>query len=251
MMKNVFKTIPTIPPKSLNKKKAKKKTEEYISIIRERQHILYAQSKYSLLIIFQGTDASGKDGATKTVFSSVNPQGVSVTCFKRPSALELSYDFLWRTHREVPPRGMIKVFNRSQYEDVLSPVIDGVIDTKEMKRRFDHINNFERVLEEGGTKILKFYLHISEDEQKARFEERLVNPLKFWKFSPSDAETAKKWPEYKKQYQRIFDECDDIPWNIIPSDKNWYKEYLIAKKVAETLLALDLKFPNLIPQPKK
>lgn len=244
-MKNIFKTIPTAPPKSLNKKKIKKKTEEYIAIIRERQHILYAQSKYSILIVIQGLDGSGKDGATKAVFSSVNPQGVSVTSFKKPTELELSYDFMWRIHQEVPRKGMIKIFNRSHYEDVLVPMANRVIERSELKRRFDHINNFEKLLEENGTKILKFYLHISEKEQALRFEERLSNPLKNWKFNPSDTETAKQWPEYKMAYQNTFNHCNKIPWHIVPADKNWYKEYLIAKKVAETLLDLDLKFPSL------
>lgn len=244
-MKN-FTKIPTTPPSSLKKEKIKEKTKKYIKIIQERQHILYAQSKFSILIVLQGMDGSGKDGATKTVFSSVNPQGVSVTSFKRPSALELSYDFLWRIHREVPPRGMIKIFNRSHYEDVLVPVVNEYIDRKETKRRFDHINNFEKILEENGTKVLKFYLHISEEEQTSRFEERLTNPLKHWKYNPSDVETAKKWPQFRMAYQDIFDNCDEIPWIIVPSDKNWYKEYIIAKKVAETLLDLELTFPNLI-----
>jgi PPK2 family polyphosphate:nucleotide phosphotransferase len=197
------------------------------------------------VIVLQGMDASGKDGATKAIFSSVNPQGVSVTSFKKPSDLERSYDFMWRIHKEVPPKGMIKIFNRSHYEDVLVPMANRAIDTKELKRRFGHINDFERLLEENGTKVLKFYLHISEEEQAERFKERLTNPMKNWKYNPSDSETAKKWPEYRVAYQNTFNYCSEIPWHIIPSDKNWYKEYLIAKKVAEVLLDLNLKFPNL------
>ena len=242
-----FLQLSTLPPKDLNKKKIKKETQKYIEIIQERQHILYAQSKHSILIVLQGMDAGGKDGAIKTVFSSVNPQGVSVACFKKPTALELSYDFLRRIHLEAPARGMIKIFNRSHYEDVLSPVVNKIIDKKEAKRRFDHINNFEKLLEENGTRILKFYLHISEKEQAARFQERLTNPLKQWKYNPSDKETAKQWPEYRKAYKDIFNNCNEIPWEIVPSDKNWYKEYLVAKKVAKTLLDLDLFFPTLAP----
>ena len=244
-MKNIFKTVSTTPQKSLDKKKIKKKTEEYIAIIRERQHILYAQSKYSLLIVIQGLDGSGKDGATKAVFSSSNPQGVSVTSFKKPTELELSYDFMWRIHQEVPRKGMIKIFNRSHYEDVLVPMANRAIKNDELKQRFNHINNFEALLEENGTKVLKFYLHISEKEQARRFGERLSNPLKNWKFNPSDTETAKQWPEYRMAYQNTFNNCNKVPWNIVPADKNWYKEYLISKKVAETLLDLDLKFPSL------
>lgn len=245
-----FTQIPTTPPKNLKKKEIKKETEKYIQIIREKQHILYAQSKYSILIVLQGMDGSGKDGATKTVFSSVNPQGVSVSCFKKPSPQELSYDFLRRIHLEVPAKGMIKIFNRSHYEDVLVPVVNNLIDKKETKKRFDHINNFERLLEDSGTKVLKFYLHISEEEQAARFKERLENPLKQWKHNPGDAETAKQWPEYRKAYQDIFENCNESPWEIVPSDKNWYKEYLVAKKVAETLLDMKLFFPTLVPSKK-
>src|SRR3990167_6415028 len=170
--------ILTIPSKKISKKHAKKETAKYIEIIRERQHVLYAQSKYSLLIVFQGMDASGKDGATKAIFSSVNPQGVTVTNFKKPTLLELSYDFMWRVHKETPAKGMIKVFNRSHYEDVLVPMANRTITNHELKNRFEHINNFEKLLEENGTKVIKFYIHISQKEQSRRFEERLTNPMK-------------------------------------------------------------------------
>jgi PPK2 family polyphosphate:nucleotide phosphotransferase len=244
-MKKVFKNISTVPASHLDKKKIKAETAKYIEIIRERQHILYAQSKYSLLIVLQGMDASGKDGATKAIFSSVNPQGVSVTSFKKPTELELSYDFLWRIHKEIPQKGIIKIFNRSHYEDVLVPMAHKLLDTKTIQKRFDHINNFESLLEENGTKILKFYLHISEEEQTKRFEERLSNPDKNWKYNSSDADTARKWPEFRTAYQNVFDNCNNIPWTIVPSDKNWYKEYVIAKKVASVLSDLDLSFPKL------
>jgi PPK2 family polyphosphate:nucleotide phosphotransferase len=244
-MKNVFKTISTTPKKNVNKKKIQEETKKYIQIIREKQHILYAQNKHSLLIILQGTDCSGKDGATKAIFSSVNPQGVSVTSFKKPTDLERSYDFMWRIHKEVPAKGMIKIFNRSHYEDVLVPMANRTIEQKEAHRRFNHINDFEKLLEENGTIVLKFYLHISQEEQSKRFEERLTDPMKNWKFNPSDTETAKQWPEYRMAYANVFTHCNATPWHIIPSDKNWYKEYLIAKKIAKTLTDLDLKFPNL------
>ena len=245
-MENIFKSVSTNPAKHLSKKKLKEETEQYKKIIREQQHVLYAQSKYSILVILQSLDAGGKDGATKAIFSSVNPQGVSVTSFKKPSEIELAHDFLWRVHKEVPERGMIKIFNRSHYEDVLVPAVNKTIDKKELKRRYEHINNFERLLEENGTKVLKFYLHISEEEQRKRFQERLSNPLKNWKYNPADTETAKQWPQYRKAYADVFENCNEVEWNIVPSDKNWYKEYIISKKVAETLLDLKLKFPNLV-----
>lgn len=244
-MKNIFTNTSTLPPKSLNKEKIKAKTQKYIEIIRERQHILYAQNKYSLLIILQSMDCGGKDGATKAIFTSVNPQGVSVTSFKKPSEVELSHDFLWRVHKEVPLRSMIKIFNRSHYEDLLIPMVYGTQDKKIINRRIDYINNFEKLLEDNNTIVIKFYLHISQQEQSKRFKERLSDPTKNWKYNPGDDETAKHWPAFRKAYQRIFDCCNEIPWNIIPTDKNWYKEYLIAKKVAEVLLFFDLQFPTL------
>ena len=235
----------TKPPKGTDKEYIKDETKKYIKIIQERQHILYAQSKYSLLIVLQGMDASGKDGAIKAIFTSVNPQGVSVTSFKKPTEIESKHDFLWRIHKEVPEKGMIKIFNRSHYEDVLITKVNGWIDDKEAKRRYEHINNFEKLLEDNGTKILKFYLHISKEEQAKRFEERLTNPLKNWKYNPEDLKTSQKWDEYMKAYSYAFEYCREPDWHIIPSDKNWYKEYLIAKKVAETLQKLNLKFPKL------
>jgi len=244
-MRNVFRTISTFPPKSLNKNKVKLKTEEYKLKIRERQHILYAQSKYSLLLIFQGLDASGKDGATNAVFSSVNSQGVSVTSFKKPNDIELSHDFMWRIHQEVPQKGLIKVFNRSHYEDILIPSVYGTLDTKTIKKRYDYINSFENMLIDSGTIVLKFYLHISQEQQAIRFKERLSNPMKNWKYNPSDTETAKHWPEFKKVYQNIFDKCNDVPWIIVPSDKNWYKEHLIVKTIAKELQKLNLEYPKL------
>jgi PPK2 family polyphosphate:nucleotide phosphotransferase len=240
-----FTKLSTLPPSSLKKDKIKEKTQKYIDIIREHQNILYAQNKYSILIVLQGLDGSGKDGATKAVFSFVNPQGISISSFKKPTELELAHDFLWRIHKEVPQKGIIKIFNRSHYEDVLVPTVNKWIDEKETNKRFEHINNFEKLLEDSGTVVLKFYLHISEEEQAKRLQERLVDPTKQWKHNPGDKETAKQWPEYRKAYQDIFYNCNEVPWQIIPADKNWYKEYLIAKRVAEALLDLDLKFPKL------
>jgi len=240
-----IKATSTKPPKDTDKEHVKEETKKYIKIIQERQHILYAQSKYSLLIVFQGMDASGKDGATKAIFTSVNPQGVSVSSFKKPTEIEMNHDFLWRVHKEVPEKGMIKIFNRSHYEDVLITKVNGWIDNKEAKKRYEHINNFERLLEDNGTKILKFYLHISQEEQAKRFQERLTNPLKNWKYNLEDLKTSQKWDEYMEAYSYAFEYCNEPKWHIIPADKNWYKEYLIAKEVAETLQKLDLKFPKL------
>ena len=246
-MKNIFEEISTHPSKKDKEKKHKlqKQTEKYVEKIRELQHVLYAENKHSLLIVLQGMDASGKDGATKAVFASVNPQGVSVKSFKKPTELELSHDFLWRIHQECPETGMIKVFNRSHYEDLLVPMVYGGVSAQALQRRVEYINSFERMLHDNKTTILKFYLHVSEKEQQKRFEERLTNPEKNWKFNKADMETAKLWPSFRRAYQRVFDECGETPWHIIPSDENWYKKYLITKKVAETLESLDLQYPKL------
>ena len=146
---------------------------------------------------------------------------------------------------EVPEKGMIKIFNRSHYEDVLVTRVNGLIDSQEVKKRIKHINDFEKLLTESGTVVLKFYLHISEKEQAKRFHERLEDPNKQWKFNPSDITTAKQWPQYREAYQDVFDTCNDVPWTIVPSDENWYKEYIIAKTVSKALENMKLEFPSL------
>lgn len=238
-------TISTLAPIGFEKEKTKKETQHLTSAIHERQKILYAQGKYSLLIIFQGLDASGKDGLISKVFSGINPLGCFVKAFKKPTEEERSHDFLWRIHRYTPARGMIHIFNRSQYEDVLVPRVEKWIDANEVKKRFQHINNFENMLTDSGTTILKFYLHISREEQHRRLEERKTNPKKFWKHNDEDWETAKKWNRYMEAYEDIFHHCSPVPWTIVPSDQNFYKEYLVAKIIKESLETLDLKYPGL------
>lgn len=178
----------------------------------------------------QGMDASGKDGAIRDVFKGVNPMGVRVFSFKKPTEEELDHDFLWRIHKCTPPKGMMHVFNRSHYEDVLIVRVHKWIDEKTVKKRFKIINAFEELLQERGTAILKFYLHISQEEQQKRFLERQTNPAKMWKFNHQDLEEAKLWNDYMDCYEDVFEECNEVPWNIIPADHNFYKEYLIAKK---------------------
>lgn len=240
-----FTDLATTPPKSLKKEQVIKKTKKFVETIHMEQHKLFAEHKRSLLIILQGMDASGKDGVIKQIFSSVNPQGVSVASFKKPSFIELSHDFLWRIHNEVPAKGMIKIFNRSHYEDILVPSVNKTITDDNLKSRARMINEFEEHLVREGTVILKFYLHISKDEQKIRLEERISNKLKQWKYNASDFETRKNWDKYMKTYQFIFKSCNKVKWTIIPSDKNWYKEYLVAKLVAETLTKMKLKLPEI------
>ncbi len=186
--------ISTRAPQNLNKKSIKAHTKELTKELDELQNKLYAESKWSLLVILQGMDASGKDGAVKQVFSSVNPQGIRVKSFKEPTKKELAHDFLWRVHRHTPARGKIQIFNRSHYEDVLVTRVLGLTNDETAQKRFRIINEFERLLQERGTQILKFYLHLSEEEQQERFQDRLNNPRKHWKFNPNDLKSATDWP---------------------------------------------------------
>lgn len=238
--------IDTLPAKSIDKDDCEKATKKYIDALSELQNVLFAQQKFSLLVILQGMDASGKDGVIKEVFSGVNPMGCHVQGFKKPTEEEMSHDFLWRIHRNMPAKGMIQIFNRSHYEDVVIQKVHKWVDDDTIQRRYDHINAFEKLIQENGTVILKFYLHVSQKEQLERLEERLSDPRKMWKYNANDIEESKRWPEYMDAYETAFNKCSpEIPWNVIPSDKNWYKEYLIAKKIVETLQALDLKYPEL------
>lgn len=241
-----LKKLSTRAPKEFNKEQTKKETERYVAEIGELQKVLFAQSKYSLLVVLQGMDASGKDGALAAVFEAVNPLGCSVKAWKAPSTEERAHDFLWRIHKETPERGMIKIFNRSHYEDVLVPAVEKWIDEKTTKQRFRHINAFESLLEDNNTVVLKFYLHVSQDEQHERLLERKTNPDKYWKHNDGDWETAKKFGRYQEAYNKLFRACNNPEWVIVPADQNWYKEYLIAKTIAGAMRKLKLEYPKLI-----
>lgn len=246
MSKYDLEKISTNPPKDADKDKIKEKTSEFIKEIEELQDVMFAENKRSMLIVLQGLDGSGKDGAIKKVFSGVNPEGMNVKSFKEPTREELEHDFLWRIHQNAPAKGMIQVFNRSHYEDVVETRILGLIDDDTAERRFKHINHFEKLLQDTGTVILKFYLHISEEEQFERLKERQTNPKKFWKYNPEDFDKAKNRHRYKKYYEEVFENCSpDIPWIIVPTDHNWYKEYIVAKEVASAMKDMDLKYPGL------
>lgn len=241
-----LKEISTRAPEDLNKSDIKKETKGLIKKLTDLQNLLYAESKHSVLVILQGMDASGKDGAVRKVLGRLNPQGVVVASFKKPTELELSHDFLWRIHQNVPAKGMIQVFNRSHYEDVLVTRVNGIIDDETAKQRFEDINNFEKLLiTQAGTIIFKFYLHISEEEQKERLQERIDNPKKHWKFDQADFEKAKEWKAYHKYYEKVFENCNKVPWEIVPADQNWYKEYFIAKTLVKRLENLNMQYPSL------
>lgn len=239
--------ISTRAPKDFNKTDIKENVlPKMYAEIDELQNLLYAESRHSLLIIIQGMDASGKDGLVRDVFSHVNPNGVVVHSFKVPTDLELSHDFLWRIHSKVPPKGMIHVFNRSQYEDVLVTRVHGIVSDELAQKRMKAINDFEQLLtEHNNTTVLKFYLHISPEEQMERLKERLTIPSKMWKYNQTDIIEAQSWDRYMAYYEDVFAKCNAVPWNIIPSDQNWYKCYLVADKILQTLRSFDMKYPGL------
>ncbi len=238
--------ISTRAPSGTDKDEYKKKTTALLQELDELQNLLYAQSKYSVLIVIQGMDASGKDGLIKDVFGSMNPQGVTVKSFKVPTAEEAAHDFLWRIHQHVPAKGMITVFNRSHYEDILVTRVHDLCDDKTAEERVKAINNFEQLLSlHNHTIILKLYLHVSREEQHKRLEERMEIPRKMWKYNANDFKEAELWEHYMKYYEFAFEKCNKIPWHIIPSDQNWYKSFLVASLLHNHLSTLDMKYPGL------
>ena len=245
-MKASLGEISTRAPKDFEKSETKAKLEKIKEKLQELQNLLFAENRHSLLVIIQGMDASGKDGAVKNVFSSMNPMGVNVTSFKVPTEEELSHDFLWRIHRNSPAKGIIQVFNRSHYEDVLVARVHKLADDETIQKRMDAINNFEQLLvDHNNTSILKFYLHVSRDEQQERLRERISDVTKQWKYNENDFLEATLWEAYMNAYEACFKNCSKIPWTIVPSDQNWYKEYLIASSVLETLKNLKMRFPGI------
>jgi PPK2 family polyphosphate:nucleotide phosphotransferase len=241
-----LKEISTRAPKDWDKEETKAKTTQILEQLDDLQNLLFAESKHAVLIVLQGMDASGKDGAIRKVLSTLNPQGVNVKSFKVPTEEELSHDFLWRVHRVTPSKGTIQIFNRSHYEDVLVTRVHKWIDDKTAKKRMKAINDFEQLLQEhNSTTILKFYLHISPEEQEQRLKERIHDPTKQWKYNENDFEEAKLWNDYMAAYEDCFEHCNDVPWTIVPADQNWYKEHLIAHTLFKALEKLDMKFPGL------
>lgn len=237
--------IDTNPSNSVDKGEIKKEWKELNKRMVDYQKKMNAQGEYSLLIIFQGMDASGKDGATRRVLEGVNPSGIHVKSFKKPTDEEFAHDFLWRIHQHTPAKGMVQVFNRSHYEDILVPSVLGYIPDEVIDERYEMINQFERFLEHNGTKVLKFFLHVSKEEQLERLNERINNPEKHFKHNDGDWETREHWDEYMEVYQSIFERCNEIPWHIIPSDQNWYKTNLITQKIIEAFESMELEWPAL------
>lgn len=212
----------------------------------ELQYLMYAEHRNALLIVLQGMDAAGKDGTIRHVMTGLNPQGCRVTPFKTPSREEADHDFLWRVHRAIPLKGDIAIFNRSHYEDVLIARVRKLVPKEVWSRRYEQINQFEGLLKENGVTVVKFFLHISKDEQKKRFEERLKDPTKQWKLAAGDFESRKYWDEYMAAYEDALARCstDAAPWYIIPADRKWVRNLAVSHIVVETLEALKMKFPK-------
>ena len=208
--------INTRAPKELDKKETKERSEKLIEELSELQNLLYAENKHSVLVVIQGMDGSGKDGLIRNVFGKLNPQGVTVRSYKAPTGEELSHDFLWRIHSHAPARGMIQIFNRSHYEDILVTRVHKWCDDKTARKRMKAINDFERLLQEhNNTHILKFYLHVSPEEQRDRLAERIKDPAKMWKYNANDFEEAKLWDIYMQMYEDCFNNCNDPAWTVV------------------------------------
>jgi PPK2 family polyphosphate:nucleotide phosphotransferase len=210
------------------------------------QDVLYADRRFAVLIVLQGMDTAGKDGTVKHVMSGVNPSGCEVIPFKPPTEEEAAHDFLWRVHRHTPRRGHITIFNRSHYEDVLVPRVHRTVPRATLKARYRQINDFERLLVENGTVILKFFLHISRREQAARLRARLTDPTKAWKFSEADVRERRLWHAYQRAYEHLLTRCGTAhaPWHVIPSDHKWYRNLAVAEVIVDTLEGLDLRYPK-------
>lgn len=225
---------------------AAQETEHYNRRLRALQEVLYAENKRSLLICLQAMDTGGKDGIINHVLAAMNPQGCRVQHFRRPSAEEASHDFLWRAHRVAPARSEVVIFNRSHYEDVLIVRVHGLVPEEAWSERYERINEFERTLADSGTEILKFYLHISSEEQLARFKGRLDDPTKHWKISEADYAERKLWPQYMAAYEEALSRCSTAraPWFVIPSNHKWFRNLAVARIVVEHLEGLGLTYPK-------
>lgn len=228
-----------------NEKRAEEETDHLQEEMFSLQERLYAEGNQSLLIVFQAMDAGGKDGAIKKVFQGINPQGVRVASFKAPSPEELAHDFLWRIHQHTPPKGYIGIFNRSHYEDVLIVRVNALALRAVWEKRYDHINHFEQLLADSGTRIIKFFLHISKEEQKERFQERLDKPEKQWKFSLGDLLVRERWNDYVEAYEDALTRCNTpyAPWCIVPANRKWYRDLVVTSAIVDILKEMNPSYP--------
>jgi PPK2 family polyphosphate:nucleotide phosphotransferase len=243
--------IRTRAPKGLEKEDIKRKTEHMARRIGDLQHILYAEKKHNLLVVFQGMDASGKDGATRKVFSCCTPTGIDAFPFRKPTEEEFAHDFLWRINKRAPAKGNIQIFIRSHYEDILIQRVHKWIDEDRVAERIRAINAWERLIEkDNNTTVLKFYLHISPEKQKEKLQERIDNPRKHWKHNDDDWKEAELWDKYMFCYEDAINRSE-IPWSIAPSDQRWYRDYFIAEKIVTTLESLHPHLPSFSTPPEK
>ncbi len=238
--------IPTTAPENLNKKEVREETEKLVTRLGELQRVMYAQKRHSALVVLQGMDASGKDGAVENVFDACAPMGLEVVSFKKPSEEEFMHDFLWRIHKHAPERGMINIFVRSHYEDILIQRVHKWITEDRVEKRMQSINAFEQLLAyDNHTEVFKFYLHISKEQQQIELQQRLDEPEKYWKHNDGDWREREMWSDYMRCYEDAINRCSAIPWTIVPVDQRWYRDYVIAKTMVERLEKLDMKYPPL------
>ena len=232
-----------------NRPAAERQLADDVAHIKTMQEMMFAQSKYSALVVLQAMDTGGKDGVVRHVFGPLDAQGVTVTSFKRPTPIELLHGYLWRIHSVAPARGQLAVFNRSHYEDVLVVRVHEWVERARLDQRYDQINDFERYLVQNDTSVVKFFLHISKDEQKRRLQARLDDPTKHWKFEHGDLDARKLWDNYMKAYELALSRCstNEAPWYVIPADRKWVRNALVARILRLTLERLDLRYP---PAPK-
>lgn len=237
---------PTRENSSFDKEVGHEMLKRMTERLNDLQELLFAEHRRSLLVVMQAMDAGGKDSTIRKVFGPLNPQGVRVSNFKGPTSTELTHDYLWRIHAECPGHGMIGVFNRSHYEDVLIARVKNLVPKTRWKKRFDHINAFEKMLADEGTHIVKFFLHISNDYQKRRLQRRLDRPNKHWKFDPADLEERKRWDAYQQAYGEAIGRCaaKHAPWYVLPAERKWYRCLLMAKVLVDTLEGLAMKYPK-------
>lgn len=229
-----------------DKAAAKARLKEDAAAIDALQDRLYAEGKRALLVVLQGTDTSGKDGTIRAVFNTCGPLGVTVASFRAPSAVELAHDYLWRIHQACPARGLIGIFNRSHYEDVLVVKVKKLASPEAIERRYDEINQFEKLLNDSGTRILKFMLHISKEEQAERLRARVADPEKHWKFNPGDLADRVLWDDFMATYETAISRCSTphAPWHVIPSDRKWARNAAIARIVRDTLEDMNPQYPK-------
>lgn len=238
-------TLLTGPPENVDKKDLKKTTDKLVDRLGELQNVLMAQQKHSVLVIFQGMDASGKDGAVRKVFKECHPNGISVHSFKKPTDEEFAHDFLWRVHKHTPAKGIIQIFNRSHYEDVLIQRVHQWIDEKTVDLRFEAINAFEKLLAfDNNTVILKFFLHISYDQQTLELQQRIDEHDKHWKHNSGDWKEREHWDKYMRCYEDMLNRSA-IPWTVVPVDERWYRDYIVAKTIVDALEKLNMDYPAL------